>query len=112
MGREFNPHFGFLVGWAMTLDYLMIPLINTVFGSLTLYRLAPQIPYVVWVMLFVEIITFLNLRGVRAWPIGQIMTGQLHGEGESLYGLAGTPVRGSKHKIGASWEAIPLSHRG
>jgi amino acid transporter len=66
VGRELNLHLGFLVGWAMTLDYLMIPLINTVFGSLTLYRLMPQIPYVVWVTVFVGVITFLNLRGIRA----------------------------------------------
>lgn len=66
VGREFNVYLGFLVGWAITLDYLMIPLINTVFGSLTLHRLMPKIPYAAWVALFVGIITFLNLRGIRA----------------------------------------------
>lgn len=66
VGRELNLHLGFLVGWAMTLDYLMIPLINTVFASLTLHRVAPQIPYVVWVAIFVGVITFLNLGGIRA----------------------------------------------
>jgi amino acid transporter len=66
VGRELNLHLGFLVGWAMTLDYLMIPLINTVFGSLTLYHLAPQIPYMVWVTLFIGVITFLNLRGIKS----------------------------------------------
>jgi putrescine importer len=66
VGRELNLHLGFLVGWAMMLDYLMIPLINTVFGSLTLHRLVPQIPYVIWVAIFVGVITFLNLRGIRA----------------------------------------------
>ena len=66
VSRELNPHLGFLTGWAMSLDYLMIPLINTIFGSLTLYRLLPQIPYVVWVALFVGFITFLNLRGIKS----------------------------------------------
>ncbi|MGH9326334.1 MAG: APC family permease [Terriglobia bacterium] len=66
VGRELNVYAGFLVGWALTLDYFMIPLINTVFGSLTLHRLMPEIPYVAWVALFVGIITFLNLRGIRA----------------------------------------------
>ncbi len=66
VGRELNQHLGFLVGWVMTLNYMMIPLINTVFGSLTLYRLVPQIPYVIWVAIFVGVITFFNLRGIRA----------------------------------------------
>src|ERR1700739_3937659 len=43
VARGLNPHAGFLVGWAMMLDYIMIPLINTVFGSLTLYRMVPQV---------------------------------------------------------------------
>jgi len=36
------------------------------FGSLTLHRLVPAIPYVAWAALFVGIITILNLRGIRA----------------------------------------------
>jgi putrescine importer len=66
VSRELNPHLGFLTGWAMSMDYLMFPLINTVFGSLTLYHLFPQIPYVVWVALFVIVITYLNLRGIKS----------------------------------------------
>lgn len=64
-----NAHLGFLVGWAMVLDYLMIPLINTIFGALTLTRLIPGIPYVVWVFLISGGILLLNLRGIRtaAW---------------------------------------------
>lgn len=61
-----NAHLGFLVGWAMVLDYLMIPLINVIFGSLTLCRLVPGVPYVVWVILISGGILLLNLRGIRA----------------------------------------------
>jgi putrescine importer len=66
VSRGVNSHGGFLVGWAMFLDYLMIPLINTIFGSLTLHRLVPSVPYVFWVVLFTALILALNLRGVRA----------------------------------------------
>ena len=59
-------HLGFLAGWAMVLDYLIIPLINTVMGSLTLARMIPIIPYPMWVVLFVAVITIFNLRGIRA----------------------------------------------
>lgn len=61
-----NVHAGFLVGWAMFLDYLMIPLINTIYAALTLHRLVPGIPYVFWVVLITALLLTLNLRGIRA----------------------------------------------
>lgn len=65
VGKGLNPYFGFMAGWAMFLDYLIVPIINTVYACLTLQRLIPSIPFVIWVILFVFIITFLNLRGIR-----------------------------------------------
>src|SRR5207302_6763700 len=49
VGRGLNPHLGFLAGWAMILDYLLQPLINTVWISTALHaRYVPQVPYVIW----------------------------------------------------------------
>src|SRR5579862_5835317 len=58
VGRGLNPHLGFLAGWAMFLDYLLIPVINTVWIAITLHDLyldyhIPQIPYVAWAALVV-----------------------------------------------------------
>jgi putrescine importer len=66
VSRGLGAHIGFLAGWAMCLDYLVIPLINTVYCSLTLERMFPAIPYSVWAMMFVALVTVLNLRGIRA----------------------------------------------
>jgi amino acid transporter len=65
VGKGLNTYLGFMVGWAMFLDYLIVPVINTIYGSLTLQRLIPGVPFFVWVVLFVFVITFLNLRGIR-----------------------------------------------
>ncbi len=65
VGKGLNSYLGFLAGWAMFLDYLIVPIINTVYGALTLQRLIPSVPFIVWVVLFVCVITFLNLRGIR-----------------------------------------------
>jgi amino acid transporter len=65
VGRGLNSYLGFVAGWAMFLDYLIVPVINTVYGSLTLQRLMPSVPFIVWVVLFVFVITFLNLRGIK-----------------------------------------------
>lgn len=65
VGKGLNTHLGFLAGWVMVLDYLIVPIINTVYGSLTLQRLMPSVPFFAWVVMFVFTITFLNLRGIR-----------------------------------------------
>ena len=46
VGRGFNPHAGFLAGWAMFLDYLLQPLINTVWIATALHeRYLHAIPF-------------------------------------------------------------------
>lgn len=71
VGKGLSPHLGFLAGWAMILDYLLQPLINTVWISTALHERSayfhiPQIPFVVWAIIVVAIMTVLNLAGVRA----------------------------------------------
>jgi amino acid transporter len=74
VGRGLNRHLGFLAGWAMFLDYLIIPLICTIYGTLTVQRVVePLIPgfphrllYVVIAAFFAGTMTCLNLRGIRA----------------------------------------------
>src|ERR1043166_7469954 len=67
VGRGLNPHLGFMAGWAMILDYLLQPLINTVWISTALHeRYVPQVPYIVWAAIIAGIMTVLNLAGVRS----------------------------------------------
>jgi putrescine importer len=71
VGRGLNQHLGFLAGWAMFLDYLLQPLINTVWISTALHERAmqfhlPQIPYAAWAAIIAGIITLLNLRGIKS----------------------------------------------
>jgi putrescine importer len=67
VGKGLNPHLGFLAGWAMILDYLLQPLINTVWIATALHeRYMHQIPFEVWAALIVGIMTVLNLAGVKS----------------------------------------------
>src|SRR5512137_120483 len=66
VGRGLNPHLGFLAGWAMLLDYLFIPLFCVIYGTLAFQRILPQVPYIVFAAFFAGIMTYLNLRGIRA----------------------------------------------
>jgi amino acid transporter len=49
----------------MFLDYLIVPLICTVYGALTVQRLVPEAPYVVLAAAFAGAMTLINLRGIR-----------------------------------------------
>ncbi len=73
VGRGLNLHLGFLAGWAMLMDYLLVPLICTVYGALTLQRLVPGIPYAAGVTLFAVSMTFVNLRGIRATAFANLV---------------------------------------
>jgi len=63
--RALNEHVGFLAGWAMMLDYFLIPLLSVIYAALTAARMLPQIPYAAWAILFTIAITLINVRGIR-----------------------------------------------
>jgi amino acid transporter len=62
---EFGLFPGFLTGWGIVLDYLLNPLICTIWCSKAASNLLP-IPYPIWAILFALLFTMLNLRGVEA----------------------------------------------
>ena len=64
--RGLNPHLGFLVGWAMLLDYLDQPILNGIYVALIIQRVLPSVPYVVLAGACLGLVTYLNLRSVRA----------------------------------------------
>jgi putrescine importer len=62
----FNAHLGFLAGWAMLLDYLLVPVVCILYAALTLQRVLPGVPYWVWCLIIVVLVTTVNLLGVRS----------------------------------------------
>lgn len=63
--QALSEHIGFLAGWAMLLDYFLIPLLSVIYASLTASRLLPEVPYGVWAVIFTVTITLVNVRGIR-----------------------------------------------
>jgi len=63
--RALNEHVGFLAGWAMMLDYFLIPLLSIIYAALTAVRLVPVVPYMVWAVLFTVSLTLVNIPGIR-----------------------------------------------
>jgi putrescine importer len=65
VSRGLDAHLGFIAGWAMILDYLIIPIVSTIYAALALSRLVSWLPFPAWVVILGVLTTILNLRGIR-----------------------------------------------
>jgi amino acid transporter len=65
-GRGINDKVGFLAGWAILLDYLLIPTLLYVMSAAALTALVPGIPAWIWVVVFVLVNTSVNFFGIEA----------------------------------------------
>jgi amino acid transporter len=66
VGREINPALGYATGWSMAMDYMLNPIICTIWSSKAAGNIIPEIPYAAWAVFFALLFTMLNLRGIRA----------------------------------------------
>jgi amino acid transporter len=64
VGRGIHPGAGFFAGWAMLLDYLLVPTLLYVFAAESMIGLFPGTPRWLWAILFVLVNTAINLLGV------------------------------------------------
>ena len=66
VGKEIHSGLGFVTGWSMAMDYMLNPIICTIWCSKAAGNIAPEIPYAMWAVFFALLFTMLNLRGIRA----------------------------------------------
>lgn len=67
VGRTINQHLGFLIGWAMLLDYVLQPLLNVVWISVALHsRYLTAVPFPIMALVVTAFITALNLIGIKS----------------------------------------------
>src|SRR3982074_1965776 len=45
VGQEIHPGLGYLTGWAMVMDYILIPLIGTLLSCIQRQNIFPGVPY-------------------------------------------------------------------
>ena len=60
-----HPNFGFLVGWASLLDYLLLPMVNAVIGRIYFESFFPNAPSWVFVVVYVAAISALNFFSMK-----------------------------------------------
>jgi putrescine importer len=66
VGQELHPALGYVTGWSMVMDYILNPMICTIYCSKVAMTFVPAVPYAAWVGFFAIVFTMLNLRGVKA----------------------------------------------
>src|ERR1700690_3751780 len=65
VAQEINPTVGFITGWSMVMDYMLNPLICTVWCAGQAAQFAPGVPSWIWKIFFAVVFTLLNIRGIK-----------------------------------------------
>ena len=63
--RNFGTSAGFMVGWALLMDYLFIPMISYLAIGIYMKQLFPAVPAGVWIVASIALVTGLNIVGIR-----------------------------------------------
>lgn len=63
--RSVNPHIGFITGWVMLLDYLLLPMICILFLGLFMNQYCPFVPVWAWIIVSVAVICSINILGIE-----------------------------------------------
>ncbi|MGA2249026.1 APC family permease [Terracidiphilus sp.] len=65
VGKEIHPSLGYLTGWCLVMDYVLNPLICTIWCSKAAGNFLPGVPYWALAIFFAIFFTLLNLNGVE-----------------------------------------------
>lgn len=65
ISRGLNPHLGFVLGWAMFLEYLFQPIQNALYAVLAIQRMVPRVPFAVLAAIIVGFLTLLAVQGIK-----------------------------------------------
>jgi amino acid transporter len=65
VGSEIHPALGYVTGWSMAMDYMLNPIVCTILCSKFALNFFPEVPYPIFVIIFIAVFTSLNLFGIR-----------------------------------------------
>ncbi|MGC2300033.1 MAG: APC family permease, partial [Acidobacteriaceae bacterium] len=65
VGKEIHPSLGYITGWCLVMDYVLNPLICTIWCSRAVMNFLPGVPYVALAIFFAIFFTVLNCNGVE-----------------------------------------------
>ena len=65
VAQEIHPGAGYITGWSMVMDYMLNPLICTIWCAQQSHEFAPAVPVWGWKIFFAVVFTLLNIRGIK-----------------------------------------------
>jgi amino acid transporter len=106
-GRGLYPWAGFLAGWGVLLDYLLLPTLAYVAAAAAMHAIVPAVPQSAWVVGFLVLNTGVNLLGIETTARANriMLVGQL--AVLAVFLILGT-VAVSRGVEGAHWSLKPL----
>lgn len=79
-GRAIAPWVGFLTGWVILLDYVLIPGLLSLIAAGSMTSVVPSVPVWAWIVVFVVVNAVLNVFGIkttklinRAFLVGELI---------------------------------------
>jgi amino acid transporter len=72
--KALHPTVGFFSGWALMLDYILIPMLSVIFVGLTANKVWPEAPYWIWALVAAAGITAINLGGIQVTSRANYLT--------------------------------------
>ena len=79
VGREMHPSLGFVTGWSMTMDYMLNPLICTIWCGKAMADLIPEVPLPIWFVAFARAVH--GDESARRGDLGAHQPGAVRGHG-------------------------------
>src|ERR1700751_2219146 len=100
VAQEVNPTVGYITGWSMVMDYMLNPLICTVWCAGQANQFAPGVPTWIWKGFFAGVFTLLNIRGIKT--SARLNTGMAIAMGAVVVAIF---VAGARYIFGAPHDA-------
>jgi amino acid transporter len=63
--KTIDGRIGFLVGWAVLLDYFFLPMVIWLIGATFLNQQFPEVPNWAWIVAFIVVTTIVNVIGIK-----------------------------------------------
>jgi putrescine importer len=104
VAQEVNPAVGYITGWSMVMDYMLNPLICTVWCAGQANQFAPGVPTWIWKIFFAVVFTLLNVRGIKT--SARINTGMAIAMGAVVVAIF---VAGARYIFGATHDTAYYS---
>ena len=64
-GRGIHPNVGFLAGWVILLDYVLVPTLLYIVAAIAMNSFVTAIPVWAWLLFFIVANTFINYSGIE-----------------------------------------------